>query len=148
MSSASSYPRCTLEARPGRLLFFHACLIAAGAVIAPWMAGLPPVVAILAAAFAVPWLVPLFRWAHGPLRSVTWLADGRWLLVARDGREHEALLAPGIFIGSRMIALHWRCHCCNRRFRAAFLYGSCDRDGLRRMVVRLRATPDSELFPS
>lgn len=147
MSSENSYPRCAVDIRPSRFLLLHACLLLAAALLAPWLAGLSALLAVAVDAMAVSFSLPLFRWAHGALSRIVWFSDGRWLLLDGKGREHSASgLSEGILVGARLVALHWRCSCCERPFRIALCRDNSDASARRQLVVRLRATPDEELF--
>ncbi|HEX7029648.1 MAG TPA: protein YgfX [Gammaproteobacteria bacterium] len=147
MSSASSYPRCAIEIRSSRILLLYSFLLAFAAMLAPWLSSLPVVPALLADGIVLFMMPALFRWARGGVRRAAWQSDGRWTLVDRKGHEHaEARLLPGIFIGSRLLALRWQCVSCRRKFRVALLADNCDSHERRRLAVRLRLTSDEELF--
>ncbi|HEX7046936.1 MAG TPA: protein YgfX [Gammaproteobacteria bacterium] len=147
MSSGNSYPRCAFDIRASRRLYLYSFLLISAAALAPWFVNIPVVLTLLLNAAMLPATFAQFHWARGELRRIAWQSDGRWMLVDRKGREHdEARLLPGIFIGSRMLALRWQCACCRRKFRVALLADNCDANAFRRLAVRLRLTPDAELF--
>lgn len=147
MSSGNSYPRCAIDVRPSRALFLYSFLLTIAALLAPWLCNISFPAALACNLATIPAAAGMKRWARGELQRIAWQSDGRWLLLDRKGREHDdARLLPGVFIGSRLLALHWRCDACGRRFRAALLAGNSDDDDRRRLGVRLRLTPDEELF--
>lgn len=149
MSSGNSYPRCAVEIRGSRRLLVASFLLTALAVVAPWLSSLMWPLALVFSAAAIPVSIPLFRWARGELSGVIWQAEGRWMLTERGGDVHEeARLMPGIHLGAGWMALRWQCVDCERTFRAAFLKDNCDANALRQLSVRLRVTPDQELFGS
>ncbi|HEX6930096.1 MAG TPA: protein YgfX [Gammaproteobacteria bacterium] len=147
MSSASWYPRCAIDVRESRCLFLFSLLLVTAAASAPWRAPVPAAISWLFVIALLPAALSQVRWARGELSRIAWQSDGRWVLVDRRGREHEdARLLPGIFVGARLLVLHWRCRACRRKFRAALLPDNCDPDDFRRLVMRLRLTADAELF--
>ena len=147
MSSANSYPRCALELGSSRALVLCSSLLMLAALAAPWTAGVPALAALFSNAFAVALSPPLVRWARGPLKRLVWFPAGNWLLLDRDGNEHDAdALREGVFVGARLMMLRWCCRCCDRQWRVAITTGNCDVEARRRLAVRLRATPDDRLF--
>lgn len=146
MSSGNSYPRCAIDIRASRTLVLCSLLAIFAALLAPWLCNIPALAALACNLATVPPMPATLRWARGELQRIAWQSDGRWLLVDRKGREHDARLLPGIFVGSRLLALRWCCDACGRQFHAALLAGNSDDDARRRLVVRLRLTPDEEMF--
>lgn len=147
MSSGNSYPRCAIDIRASRCLYLYSFVLISAAALAPWFVNIPVGFALLLNVAVLPAAFVQFHWARGELSRVAWQSDGRWMLVDRNGREHEeAHLLPGVFIGSRLLALRWRCVSCQRKFRVALLADNCDANAFRRLAVRLRLTPDAELF--
>lgn len=147
MSSASSYPHCAVDV--GASLTLQT--LTAGSILlvfcATWTASMPWLPALLFSLSVLPAALPVVRWAHGELACIHWHSEGRWVLVDRDGNEHQApCLLPGIFVGAPILALHWRCECCGKRFRSTLLYDNCERNARRRMQVRIRLSTDEELF--
>lgn len=146
MSSASSYPHCALELRPSRLLFAFSLALTAFAAFAPWYARLPVLIALPLMFLVIVAARPLFRWARGPRRLVLH-ADGRWEIDDGSRCLHKAdRLLPGVFLGASLLLLHWKCLHCGTRVRAAVLHDNCDENSFRRLRMRLRFTPDEELF--
>jgi hypothetical protein len=147
VSSENSYPRCALEIRPSLCLKALVVTVTALAVAAPWLAGMPFLLAIPVSLCAIPAELSLWGWANGNLARIVWQPVGRWQLLERNGQSHDdARLLPGILVGSRLVALRWRCEECGLRFRTALLMDNCDADAFRRLRVRLRMTGDDELF--
>ncbi len=148
MSSGNSYPRCAIDVRSSRRLFLYSLFLVSSALLAPWFAGVPAWFALPASVAALPASVFMLRWSRGEAARIVWQSDGRWVLVDRRRRVHEdARLMPGAWIGVRFLSLHWRCDVCGMKMRAALLRDNCNPDDLRRLSVRLRLTPDDELFP-
>src|SRR5690606_39483233 len=55
-------------------------------------------------------------------------------------------LFRSVFLGASLLLLHWKCLHCGTRVRAAVLHDNCDENSFRRLRMRLRFTPDEELF--
>lgn len=147
MSSANLYPHCAVDVSASLILRILAAGVILPVVLAPWVMNLSWAPALLLSLSALPASVPVMRWARSELACIHWHSEGRWVLVDRAGSVHEAPhLLPGILVSAPILALHWRCECCGKRFRSALLYDNCERDARRRMQVRVRLSTDAELF--
>jgi hypothetical protein len=116
------------------------------AVVSPWLlTSLAPAIALSAAVVVVSGLAVGFRlagWLGGKasIEALSWISDGRWILVDRAGVQTEAVLAAGTRVGPGLVWLRWRP--LNARFPLMRTMVLTDRDlpaqTLRRLVVRLR----------
>jgi hypothetical protein len=145
MSSRSS-PTLIIDVRARRAEGVIVVCTLAVAVLSPWLlTSLAPPAALSAGIVAFSGLAIGFRragWLGGlrSLETLSWISDGRWVLVDRAGAHIEATLGAGTRVGPGLVWLRWRVS--NSGFPLVRTLLLTDRDlpaqTLRRLVVRLR----------
>jgi hypothetical protein len=132
-----SVPAIAFDYRPSVQVGATALSVAAVAVVAPWLTGLPVALRALASLFAL--LVAgrsLRHHAHPGFRRIAWRASG-WTLVRADGHEQAAELRRHARFGTWLLLLDFR-HGPRAHFRAVIAPDNLDADTHRRLILLLR----------
>lgn len=136
-----SVPSIAFEVRPSRLLAFTLGGIAALAVLAvllsgmPWWARVPLAIAVAAGATHAVW-----RLQRPALAAVGWHGDDRWTLALPGDIEVEGHLCSGRVLGPLIVLrLAWAPR---GRAALALLPDNLDADTRRRLRMRLSASAD------
>jgi hypothetical protein len=137
----SATPPLTIDVRGRRAERWLGVLALLGVASAAMLLPLPPGPALLFAV-VVAALVGLGSWRQGWLggadrvTTISWLSDGRWLLVGATGKNIPAILAADSRVGSRWLWLRW--HTPAGRRSMLLVPGDVLPAEFRRLGVRLR----------
>lgn len=132
-----SAPTIAFDYRPSRQLGVAGLALAAVAVLACWLAGLPWWLRLSASLAALAFAAHVFpRFLRPRFRRIAWRSSG-WTLVDANGHEHTADLCRHMRFGAWLLALEFR-HGPRSRFHAVIAPDNVDADTRRRLILLLK----------
>ena len=131
-----SVPGIAFDYRPSRQLGGVGLAVAALALAAPWLSGLPwPASVLLSSAVLALALRSLARFTRPAFRRIAWRASG-WTLVDAGGNEQPAELRRHARFGAWLVLLDFRAGA-QARFQAVIAPDNLDADTRRRLILLL-----------